>query len=1304
MTRFGNLTAKFYAKSNLLIALSDTGSQSTRVPVSGSTEAFMNGTGRTELIFAADSKLFDLVVAGRICAVTYADAIAPGVYTDMLFCLPFEIENIEPLNDGKVRVEGPDLLEALQDRQLFEPIGSATNTATTVAVAVADPITTTVGVGAPTNNDSVTMTDATGFQVGDEVRIEMDGGTGTHVTVVTSVNPPLAPTHTIQIRDRLPYNASNGNNIERRRRHVEVDTGDGAAFQIGVECRLVMDNGSTHTTLIEEAPDGDVVVMRDGAPDGAAIGKAITATDYSTPATNDVSVIVGKAQAWAAEFESGSYYGTAAGTYHAPQGESVYDLLVATAQRSGEFFRLKDQPATGLPVRRVLWRRTFDYAGYGGNLRLVKPGIDDIDNEALNYNRGIIVGEPRRTGVYMPITRVIPYAGDKRITLDLCSEGAKLTAQAMGYDVVTTGLGLYNPPYVVNTAAETSLGLISRTVTFSEIRVETNKVLEWRSAADELLKSTVAFLQEHGTAARYQYDVPDVVVAVPVLPGQRVEMVYTAPDGSWSVNRTGANALYVLSVSRRFGPPQDDGQRLNAGGVPLTTLVLVESPYDIPDTATAAAGAINEVGRLARQSGGGLGGGSSSTTVVTGGTASDHGALTGLNDDDHPRYLLADGTRVMTGDLALEEGKRVDGIDISAHAADPAAHHAPVTPGNTGIFVAGQQVGVWTATPSAVEVVDGVRLAATAAGSGLQLVTQVLSIRLATNSGLSLANGTLALGTPGGLTAVTANAVTATGHTHSVAASADPGATTQLLKTNESGHLRLFSLSIGVAADSVSSLKVMSSQPTWYGLLLKQRSDQSAQMLRIESATGGALLMVTNSGDLESGNPGFVSGLTGWQISAQGDAEFNNVRVRGELHATTFVADEMHATGGTIQVATATNIAEPWGSYQNRLGPVDTFATTYITVNASWSNGLCYFAQKDIIRIKSMGEVQNGGSLYIPDIYLEVVAVSSVGDRNLGQGNPGRYALMCLRKSGGYEGYTIPTGSAVVLWTKSGQAAGTYKGNMLLTADLAQSPYLDVFTVDASRAYLAPWPGSGQTRTPPTVKPRVRVGNLDGVLGLPEQWGIAAGTDLSDTSTAAKSIVASNLGVTLRNVDLSMYKGADRVINVSPAGIEIQSSNEAYEYERTIRWQRPSGALVAAISALGDGTYTRLDIGVTPTFNQPDMTENGLHIRHLLSRPYGDLQHRVELYGWGVIDIASGHHIQLSGPYVTTSPLRVNGALVVGDITVAPSSNGSIYLKERTATVSASSGFGAVWIQNVSGVQKLYVKFANGVVRELATA
>ncbi len=35
------------------------------------------------------------------------------------------------------------------------------------------------------------------------------------------------------------------------------------------------------------------------------------------------------------------------------------------------------------------------------------------------------------------------------------------------------------------------------------------------------------------------------------------------------------------------------------------------------------------------------------------GGVTDHGALTGLADDDHPQYVLANGSRAMTGSLTI---------------------------------------------------------------------------------------------------------------------------------------------------------------------------------------------------------------------------------------------------------------------------------------------------------------------------------------------------------------------------------------------------------------------------------------------------------------------------------------------------------------------------------------------------------------------------------------------------------------------------------------------------------------------------
>src|SRR5690606_24558438 len=72
-------------------------------------------------------------------------------------------------------------------------------------------------------------------------------------------------------------------------------------------------------------------------------------------------------------------------------------------------------------------------------------------------------------------------------------------------------------------------------------------------------------------------------------------------------------------------------------------------------------------------------------------SVSNHGNLSGLGNDDHPQYLLASGTRAMSGNLdmggnSITNVNLVDGVDVSAHAArhlpngsDPIASAAGIT-------------------------------------------------------------------------------------------------------------------------------------------------------------------------------------------------------------------------------------------------------------------------------------------------------------------------------------------------------------------------------------------------------------------------------------------------------------------------------------------------------------------------------------------------------------------------------------------------------------------------------------------------
>ena len=54
------------------------------------------------------------------------------------------------------------------------------------------------------------------------------------------------------------------------------------------------------------------------------------------------------------------------------------------------------------------------------------------------------------------------------------------------------------------------------------------------------------------------------------------------------------------------------------------------------------------------------------TGTLTATVAADHGGLTGLSDDDHTQYLLADGTRALSGKLSLSQGTTVE-LDITTN-------------------------------------------------------------------------------------------------------------------------------------------------------------------------------------------------------------------------------------------------------------------------------------------------------------------------------------------------------------------------------------------------------------------------------------------------------------------------------------------------------------------------------------------------------------------------------------------------------------------------------------------------------------
>lgn len=196
----------------------------------------------------------------------------------------------------------------------------------------------------------------------------------------------------------------------------------------------------------------------------------------------------------------------------------------------------------------------------------------------------------------------------------------------------------------------------------------------------------------------------------------------------------------------------------------------------------------------------------------------------------------------------------------------------------------------------------------------------------------------------------------------------------------------------------------------------------------------GSPNLVIDGANNQIGTSLFVSGQSGWRITGSGNAEFNNIVARGEFRTAVFVKDEIHATGGTMIVLTASTL------YADAT-TVTTPTTSTIDIQDPPSGHAQLFNVNDILRIKDGSGKDN---------WLKVTAVSD-------QTTFYRYTV---DKQSGTNG-TFYKGTAVVNYRTSTD------GFVLLTSDLSNGPYIDIGLSSAT-----PWSGT-------TAK--ARLGNLAGI-------------------------------------------------------------------------------------------------------------------------------------------------------------------------------------------------------------------------------
>ena len=375
--------------------------------------------------------------------------------------------------------------------------------------------------------------------------------------------------------------------------------------------------------------------------------------------------------------------------------------------------------------------------------------------------------------------------------------------------------------------------------------------------------------------------------------------------------------------------------------------------------------------------------------------------------------------------------------------------------------------------------------------------------------------------------------------------SSAPGAAAAVLATDANGSLLLDTNLLSVDAPNnrigvnrtpaAAALDVVAAANADHTLRVTQKSGQTGRLWRVEDVSGNELIVLDSAGNLQSGNPGFYSGLTGWQIKPGGNAEFNNIVARGEFHASIFVMDEFHASGGTLVIAPAavlendatlsdagdealTDIRTTSGTGSGALIDLRTDSVTgsgtqmtarsvenWIDISDPASGHAQVFTAGWVVRTKYF----NGTGVY--DLWLRINSVTDMST----------YYRYHVQKMSG-TATTIPAGTAIISYGEEGD------GRILLTSDQSYAPYMDVFTVGPDV-----WAGGAGA-----ILPHVRLGRLDGV-GVPglsgiEQYGIVAGTDLSNAN--APYLYATNLGVKLYQVPLTLNDGTNDTVKLEAGG------------------------------------------------------------------------------------------------------------------------------------------------------------------------
>lgn len=498
--------------------------------------------------------------------------------------------------------------------------------------------------------------------------------------------------------------------------------------------------------------------------------------------TSDITDIMASAPAGWTLSVTGGGNGTAAGTYHAPRGDTVLETLINAASQSGEIFRLNVYSA---PTKVINWRASSDSSGI--TLRMPAAPITYDASTTV----GIILSLNEDSDFSEVVTRIRPFGagmGDGRLDITTIS-----VADPAGY-TTTPASNL-----IVNDTLETSLGYeIKRDIDFSHISPDDiTDATQVTTSKEALWAEGLGYLQERDSSKKF-YRI-SCVVPYDLRPGQTVSVIYSEFEGGL----TGGSA--VININSSF-TIHEVSNSVGADGIRKTNLLVGEGIRPKPEAQRSMAKAIQTARDTTRKTDVGSSPGSvpSTRNLVT----SNPIKIAGANTAD----LSSDRTLSLGGLTTF--GSANDVIGINSAGTD--TEYKSIT-GGTGITInhtAGDVEIVGVSTPIAAQYVtlavdatltnervltagDGIDLVDAGAGSTVTLDVDVTDLL---GDGIIEATNNITLGTPATLTVATSDAVTTSSHTHAITTSSAVSTNTAIiLATDSNGRFQVEGIGVGIA-------------------------------------------------------------------------------------------------------------------------------------------------------------------------------------------------------------------------------------------------------------------------------------------------------------------------------------------------------------------------------------------------------------------------------------------------------------------------------------------------------------------------